>query len=132
MVAVPICLRFDRQPACRAFSFAWAKTGKRIAARMAIMAITTSSSISVNAGLSNRRIRSLLSVARVSTVRDYLLLGRWRLLPVRSHFLYTTEPVRPAHARQFSSRRGGINLAQHFSAGSPRQARAQSRRDDWI
>ena len=34
----------------RAFSRAWANTGKRIAARMAMMAITTSSSISVKAG----------------------------------------------------------------------------------
>src|SRR5712691_13310699 len=35
------------QLACRAFSRAWAKTGKRIAAKMAMIAITTSSSISV-------------------------------------------------------------------------------------
>src|SRR5262245_14262218 len=47
MVAVPICFRLERQPACRAFSRAWAKTGKRIAARMAMIAITTSNSISV-------------------------------------------------------------------------------------
>src|ERR1043165_2972178 len=37
----------ERQEVWRAFSRAWAKTGKRIAARIAIMAITTSSSISV-------------------------------------------------------------------------------------
>src|SRR5437867_2335771 len=43
----PICLKLERQVACRAFSRACAKTGKRIAARMAIMAITTSSPISV-------------------------------------------------------------------------------------
>src|SRR5712692_1066207 len=36
------------QPACCAFSRALAKTGKRIAARIAIIAITTSSSMSVN------------------------------------------------------------------------------------
>src|SRR5438067_252074 len=41
------CLRLERQAAWRAFSRAWAKTGKRIAARMAIIAITTSSSIRV-------------------------------------------------------------------------------------
>src|SRR5207249_6737010 len=40
---------FERQVALRAFSRAWAKTGKRIAAKMAMMAITTSSSIKVNA-----------------------------------------------------------------------------------
>src|SRR3954469_12339561 len=38
---------FDRQAVCRAFPRAWAKTGKRIAARMAMMAITTRSSIRV-------------------------------------------------------------------------------------
>jgi hypothetical protein len=36
-----------------AASFAWAKTGKRIAAKIAIIAITTSNSMSVNA----RRLR---------------------------------------------------------------------------
>src|SRR4051812_28638992 len=44
----PTCFMFDRQAAPRAFSRAWANTGKRIAAKMAIMAITTSSSIRVN------------------------------------------------------------------------------------
>src|SRR5258706_5879977 len=46
--ARPTCLRLDVQLVCRAFSRAWAKTGKRMAARIAIMAMTTSSSISVN------------------------------------------------------------------------------------
>src|SRR2546428_4120113 len=44
---LPIWRRLERQAACRALSRAWAKTGKRIAARMAIIAITTSSSIKV-------------------------------------------------------------------------------------
>src|SRR5689334_9476608 len=48
-VARPSCLRLDWQLACRAFSRAWAKTGKRIAARIAMMAMTTSSSMSVKA-----------------------------------------------------------------------------------
>src|SRR5436309_1846412 len=43
------CLAFERQDAERAFSRAWAKTGKRIAARMAMIAITTRSSIRVKA-----------------------------------------------------------------------------------
>src|SRR6476660_8896228 len=43
----PTCLLLERQVVWRALSRAWAKTGKRIAARMAIMAITTSSSIKV-------------------------------------------------------------------------------------
>src|SRR5258708_5977501 len=46
--ARPICFRFDWQLAWRDFSRAWAKTGKRIAARMAMIAITTSNSIRVN------------------------------------------------------------------------------------
>src|SRR5579871_462568 len=43
----PICLVLERQEVCRAFSRACAKTGNRMAARMAMMAITTSNSISV-------------------------------------------------------------------------------------
>src|SRR6266852_4946333 len=54
--ASPACLRLDKQLVARAFSRAWAKTGKRMAARMAIMAITTSSSISVKA----RTVRVLM------------------------------------------------------------------------
>src|SRR5207249_10699648 len=52
---------FDMQAAIRAFSRACAKTGKRIAARMAIIAITTRSSISVKPLL---RTLSLLSSRR--------------------------------------------------------------------
>src|SRR5579859_3668586 len=47
--ARPICLVLERQEIARAFSRACAKTGNRIAARMAIMAMTTSSSMSVKA-----------------------------------------------------------------------------------
>jgi hypothetical protein len=49
MTPVPNCLAFERQEVARAFSRAWAKTGKRIAAKIAIIAITTRSSIRVNA-----------------------------------------------------------------------------------
>src|SRR5205823_1186792 len=49
--AVPSCFRLLVHEMERAFSRAWAKTGKRMAARMAMMAITTSSSIRVKAGL---------------------------------------------------------------------------------
>jgi hypothetical protein len=38
-----------KQVAFLAASFAWAKTGNRIAAKMAIIAMTTRSSMSVNA-----------------------------------------------------------------------------------
>src|SRR5437773_3457088 len=48
------CLAFERQDAWRAFSRAAAKTGKRIAARMAIIAITTSSSTRVKPAVAPR------------------------------------------------------------------------------
>src|SRR2546423_7865423 len=44
------------QLACRALAGAWAKTGKRIAARIAMMAMTTRSSMSVNAFLQRTAI----------------------------------------------------------------------------
>src|SRR5438067_2092068 len=45
---VPNCFMLLKQAVWRALARAWAKTGKRIAARMAMMAMTTSNSISVN------------------------------------------------------------------------------------
>ena len=47
-MASEICFTLLRQDAWRAFSRARAKTGNRIAARMAMIAMTTSNSISVN------------------------------------------------------------------------------------
>jgi hypothetical protein len=44
---VPICLMLLKQLVWRAFSRALAKTGKRIAARIAMIAMTTNSSMSV-------------------------------------------------------------------------------------
>src|SRR5689334_17218978 len=49
--AVPTCFTFERQEMARALARACAKTGKRIAARIAMMAMTTSNSISVKADL---------------------------------------------------------------------------------
>src|SRR4051794_4666070 len=45
--ARPICRRLEAQAALRAVARAWAKTGKRIAARIAMMAMTTRSSMRV-------------------------------------------------------------------------------------
>src|SRR5437868_2719012 len=56
------CFILERQEVCRAFSRAWAKTGKRIAARMAMIAITTRSSISVNPA--SRRFMGVSNLAR--------------------------------------------------------------------
>src|SRR5207244_4195401 len=50
----PNCLTLERQDAARAFSRACAKTGNRMAAKIAIIAITTRSSIRVNARTGNR------------------------------------------------------------------------------
>src|ERR1051326_1870161 len=49
VAATPICLRLDMHLAARADSFAFWSTGKSIAARMAMIATTTRSSIRVNA-----------------------------------------------------------------------------------
>src|SRR2546423_997895 len=62
MIAVPTCLACVRQVMARALSRAWAKTGNRMAARIAMIAITTRSSISVKPGLRMRGIACLLSV----------------------------------------------------------------------
>src|SRR5881628_3869539 len=72
------CLMFDMQAARRAFSRAWAKTGKRMAARIAIIAITTRSSIRVKPprrNLSDETIPVLLHVyaarfGRQAVLRD--------------------------------------------------------------
>src|ERR1051326_7688013 len=65
MTARPRFLTLEVQAVWRAFSRAWAKTGNRIAARIAIMAMTTSSSISVNP---RRESRSLRGFGRYLTV----------------------------------------------------------------
>jgi hypothetical protein len=46
--AKPICFAWDKQAAERACSLALEKTGKRMAARIAMIAMTTSNSIKVN------------------------------------------------------------------------------------
>jgi hypothetical protein len=56
MIPSPICFRFDAQDDRRAFSRARAKTGNRIAARIAIIAMTTSNSIKVNPRLDKRGV----------------------------------------------------------------------------
>src|SRR5712691_9506329 len=60
----PICFMFERQLACRAFSRAWAKTGNRIAARIAIIAITTRSSMRVKARPDGYRRRARAKAGR--------------------------------------------------------------------
>src|SRR6476620_9397292 len=47
VAAKPIWRAWERHTPCPAFSRAWVRTGKRVAARIATIAITTSSSVSV-------------------------------------------------------------------------------------
>src|SRR2546422_7737109 len=61
MTARPIWRQLEEQLAWRAFSRAWAKTGNRIAARMAMIAITTSNSINVNAWRRKTKLPLILS-----------------------------------------------------------------------
>src|SRR5688500_13988034 len=49
MAARPICLTLLSEAERLADAFAWAKTGKRMAARIAMIAMTTRSSMRVNA-----------------------------------------------------------------------------------
>src|SRR5579871_1831383 len=60
----PISRRLETQVMARAFSRAWAKTGNRMAASIAIIAITTSSSMRVNALLRCIGHFSLVRVTR--------------------------------------------------------------------
>ncbi len=67
------CLRLFRQPMPCPFCLALPRTGKSSAARIAIMVITTSSSISVNASASKlRRVRLIFSCNKFSAVNQSL------------------------------------------------------------
>ena len=54
--ASPHCFRFDTQLILWAFSFAFESAGSNIAARIAMIAMTTSSSISVKASFFERGV----------------------------------------------------------------------------
>src|SRR6266513_5981638 len=58
-MAIPACRRFDRQRAVYAFVLARLSAGRSRPARIAMMAITTNNSISVNAPFGLGRIRSV-------------------------------------------------------------------------
>src|SRR5262245_39157359 len=64
------------QARIRAFSRAWAKTGKSMAARLAIIAITTRSSMSVKAGFRIRGIDDLPVLAPIRPQPAEGLAGR--------------------------------------------------------
>src|SRR6266700_7455580 len=58
VIAIPICLRLFKQKMLRAFSLAIARAGNSIAARMAMIAMTTKSSTRVKASGNQDRLRS--------------------------------------------------------------------------
>ena len=78
MIPNPICFKLDWQLARLAFSRTLAKTGNKIAARTDIMAITTSSSISVNA-LATRLVE-LVQLDFLCDFVDFILQ-----LPIRNN-----------------------------------------------
>jgi len=57
------CFTLLRQAVCLAAAFAWAKTGNKIAAKIAMIAMTTSNSINVNAALRMAQFYTDLSAA---------------------------------------------------------------------
>jgi hypothetical protein len=73
--AVPICLRLDRQAVFLAFSLARLKTGKRIAARIAMIAMTTNNSINVNPFLFSNILYLLLFVLFFAPIRGRVKPG---------------------------------------------------------
>src|SRR3712207_5867306 len=95
-MATPSCFRLLVHEAARAFSRAWAKTGKRIAARIAIIAITTSNSIRVKPGFDFPR-------ARMSHLQTEA----------------TSKQVRVAPMEDGSSRDGGTPARQRERVGPP-------------
>src|SRR5437763_295856 len=82
----------------RAFSLAWAKTGKRIAARMAMTAITTNSSISVNpprerTPWERRRLACMFPISS-GNMQGRRLRSQARVAPTRLVDNHET-PIRP-------------------------------------
>src|SRR2546423_6157656 len=68
--AMLACLKLLRQLVLRAISLACAKTGNKIAARIAIIAITTSNSMRVNA-------LSLYDLIRIDLLKLELIKKKW-------------------------------------------------------
>ena len=82
---MPICLQLLLQAVRLDFSFAWLRAGSSIAAKIAMMAITTSSSIKVKA-------RPLVAFGnRVETIQDE---DRSAFMPVHCDFGYPMQFLR--------------------------------------
>src|SRR5262245_3034145 len=108
MKPVAICLALLRQAVARAFSRAWAKTGKRMAARIAMIAITTSSSIRVKPRF--RRMVCLL-FWKANPVEEMLSRSPYLFLPVSpGGGVQKNEPRRPGGAGLVANRPGRIRI----------------------
>src|SRR5882724_1149515 len=81
VIVTPNCLRFERQLARRAFSLARARAGSNIAARIAMMAMTTSNSIRVkpDPAAAWPRLETGLSILK-ATARSYELFDELQTL----------------------------------------------------
>src|SRR5579872_5995042 len=94
------CLRLLCEEAARADCLAWAKTGKRMAARIAIIAITTSSSISVKPGFSPLCMVMILLKNEVKGV-------------VRVHCTTRSLNVRERTVKEFQNQKFKVSLKQN-------------------
>src|ERR1051325_3308356 len=117
--AMPDCLVFERHCVLRACARAWAKTGNRIAARTAIIAMTTSNSIRVKPRtnlyivcIPFLRIKSAFDTDRQKPCRSAADLKR--ILPENSK----NREIGVANDRAFP---GAVALAE---ADVPRNARS--------
>src|SRR6266513_3167579 len=80
-MAIPACRRFDRQRTVFAFVLARLSAGRSRPARMAMMAITTRSSMSVKARFDALRIRFVVRKTRLgqkSLGANVVALMEWR------------------------------------------------------
>ena len=73
--AVPSCLRLLKLEADLAACLAWAKTGKRMAARIAMIAITTNNSMRVNAFFMMNALKDFPSEPGMIDYTNKLMLG---------------------------------------------------------
>src|SRR6266542_3079141 len=95
-IPMPNCRKLERQALCRAFSRACANTGNRIAARIAMIAITTRSSIRVKPARADLRDRMDMR----SFLGDRLPGGcssrRWGFLRSWRRWEYLEHRLRPS------------------------------------
>src|SRR6266849_1171397 len=118
----PSCFMLERHMLCRALARACAKTGKRIAARMAIIAMTTRSSIKVKArqrGTIRRIMASPFqgSVTLPPAVRSGMRGAYWGVLARRLRELLLVVGLSSALGGGTASRSGQAGRVREEEAG---------------